>query len=460
MAERTTRRQFLKVAAMGGASAWAACGGGRLQLPADGGEPGLDAGLPLDKPEALTESGAFMFGIASGDALADRVVLQTRYDGAAALRLRVWRMEGAVYAERVADAAVTPFDGGFVHLDVSGLVPGARYGYAFLEETAGQPPTRSALGRFRAALAPGQVEPLVFGAVSCTSLDSAPACLAHAAARTDLAAFLLLGDTTYNDTATTLAAYRTRWAQSLSRAEYRALRASTSLLATWDDHEVTNDFNPEQVPAARMTMARQTFFESLPLRRDALQADRLWKTVRWGDSVELFVLDGRGERKPSTRLSADPIYLSPTQLDWFKAGLKASPCALKLILNSVPISDFGFSAFNADGWRAYQKQRLEILKFIEAENIRGVLWLSGDHHFASAGTISASGPGTAAIEVLAGPGSQSSNPLWNLLKPPRWDFASGTNNYLAVHCDPVKREAKVVFHDAKGATLFDKTYAL
>ncbi|MBS1152591.1 MAG: Phosphodiesterase/alkaline phosphatase, partial [Myxococcaceae bacterium] len=424
-------------------------------------DAGVDAGVPVENPETLTESAPlFGFGIAAGDALADRIILQTRYAGLEPLRLRVWRMEGGTYAEQVADAPVTPVDGGFVHLDVQGLTPGARYRYAFVHGAAGQPLSRSPIGRFRAALGPGQSEPLIFGAVSCTQNAIVPRPLARAAERDDLDAFLLLGDTTYNDGATTLAEYRAKWAQGLSRPEYRALRASVGLVATWDDHEVTNDFNPETIAASKLAAARQSYFEALPLRRDAIAPDRLWKSIRWGSTAELFVLDGRGERKPSTLLNGQHIYLSREQMDWFKAALKASPCTFKVILNSVPISDFGFSAFNPDGWRAYQNQRLEILSYIDDEAIGGVLWVAGDHHFASCGTVSPSGPGSTALEVLAGPGGQSANALFNLLTKPRWEFASGENNYLAIHCLPATKEYRLVFHDGDGKTLFEKKVAV
>jgi alkaline phosphatase D len=476
---RPTRRQFLKVVALGGASV--ACGqqGGKLGFVVDQPNPdeldaglledagidggaadagAMDAGLPVEAPEGWAESTQFGFGIASGDALVDRIVLSTRYDGAAPLRLLVWRMEGAVYAQLAADVEVTPAEGGFVRLDVQQLTSGARYRYAFVEQD-GAVKRRSAIGRFRAALAPGQLEPLVFGACSCTSLRPATV-LQHAAARDDLAAFLLLGDTSYNDGATSRAEYRTKWHQSLSREVYRSLRASTSVIATLDDHEVTNDFNPELISDAKLFNAREALFEALPIRRHEMAPNRIWRSFRWGDAVEVFVLDTRTERKPSTLVTMRHELISDAQQLWLQNALMASPCRIKLIMNSVPVSDFGFSAFNSDAWVVYRSQRLEVLRFVEDRAITGVLWISGDHHFASVGKVSASGPGSTALEVLAGPGAQDANPLHRLLRAPRWDFASGENNYTAFHCDPVRREVRVVFHDAQGAVLFDKSYAV
>lgn len=423
---------------------------------AGAGDAGIDAGRPVEDPEPWASSSAFGFGIASGDATAERVLLATRYDGAEALRLMVWRMDGARYADLAADAQVTPGDGGFVQLDVSGLSAGAQYRYAFVEQST--PRRRSVLGRFRAALGAGQFEPLVFGASCCTSTGAANPLL-QAGRRDDLAAFLLLGDTSYNDGATTLAAFRTAWHRSLSREAYRALRASTSVIASWDDHEVDNNFNPETIDPALLAAARQSFLESLPIRVDAAAPQKLWRSFRYGDSVEVIALDVRGERKPSTRNSTQEL-LSTAQLEWLKSTLETSPCRIKLVMTSVPMTDFGFSAFTGDAWRAYQRQRLEVLSFIESRALRGVLWVSGDHHFASLGKVSPNGVGANALEVLVGPASQSANPVHRLLGRPRWDFASGENNYVALHCRPEQYEVRVVFHDGQNAVLHDSTLRL
>ncbi len=449
----------------GGAGGEGGHGGGSEAGGEGGGQEDAGTQLPPDEPEETPEAHNFQLGVASGDVTASRAVLWTRYQGGLALWLRVWRMEGEVYAERVADVAVTPGEGGFIHLDVDGLQAGEKYRYAFFGANAeGELVARSPIGRFRAAFAPGTVAPLVIGACSCTKQGTAPRPLERAGEH-GLDLFLLLGDTSYNDSCTTLDEYRTQWAANLSLAGYRALRASTSVLATWDDHEVTNNFNPEEISPTRLAIAVQTYFESLPLRRDAAAPDRLWKSVKWGDTAEFFVLDSRGERKPSTVLSADNVYVSAEQLAWLKAGLKASTAVFKVVLNSTPISDFGFSGVTFDTWVNYPSQRREILKYIEDEAISGVLWISGDHHFASVGKVTGAlqlGPGKNAWEVLAGPGAQTSNPLYVGLNalPSRWPVATGTNNYTRFEFDPAAGTVRVVFINGDGDEFATHTISL
>jgi hypothetical protein len=131
----------------------------------------------------------------------------------------------------------------------------------------------------------------------------------------------------------------------------------------------------------------------------------------------------------------------------------------KVMLNSVPITQFPFSTFNVDGWNAYAAQRRDLLEFIDA-NVTGVLWLSGDHHFTSVGRVSPSGPGSTQLEALAGPGAQDSNPLWRSCTGAQFDWAAGDNNYLAVHLDPATRGVRLVFWGIDGNRLQDQRYTL
>lgn len=436
-------------------------GGAPDDAATDASDPDASMGTdapPEDTPEAMF---GFALGIASGDVTATSAILWTRYDGSAPLRLVVWEMDGEAYVRRVHDAEATPVDA-FVHVDVTTLSPGLRYRYAFFEMDGEARMTRSPIGRFRAALADTTLDTVVIAGCSCTNNSYEPRPLEHAGTRSDIDAFLLLGDTTYNDSATTLDAYRGRWQGNLSKPGYRAMRAATSVLATWDDHEVTNDFDPETVSAARVAIARQTFFEHLPLRRDAASPDRIWKSMRWGGTVEIFVLDCRSERRPSTRETAMAEYLSRAQMDWLKTSLAASPCVFKLIANSVPISDFPFPFdFSSDDrWEGYRAQREEILRYVDETPIPGVLWVAGDFHLASMGRIATSGPGASAIEVLVGPGAQIPNPGYTTLRAPQFDWASGTNNYATMSFDPSTRTVTLRYYDGGGGMFAERSYTL
>ncbi|AKF04085.1 Phosphodiesterase/alkaline phosphatase D [Sandaracinus amylolyticus] len=480
---KQTRREFLGAAVVAAVGLGTGCGGGSTGADPDGGALARDARIqdddasteidagppdsgvaPVDPPDDVTEAALAIFplGVASGDATTTRAIVWTRYTGDRALELVVWEMDEGRYARTVHAAEVAPGEHGVVRVDVEALTPGARHRYVFFEIEAGERVARSPIGRLRAAPDGDVADVLRIGACSCTSNSREVATLAHAASREDLDVFLYLGDTTYNDGARSLAQYRDKWDESLSRAGYRAIRGATSGLSTWDDHEFDNDWNPETFDAAQLVAAKQTFFEHQPVRRDESAPDRVWKSMRWGRTAEIFVLDCRSERKPSTRRDENAEYLSRAQMDWLKAGLAASDAVFKILVNSVPIANFPtlFDAASNDRWEGYAAQRDEILGFIDDEAIPGVLWVAGDFHLASAQRVSPSGPGSAQVEILAGPGAQTGNPLAGILGGDQFDFQSTTNNYVVIDLDPATTRARVWWYDASGSAIETIEYPL
>jgi alkaline phosphatase D len=436
----------------------------------DGG-PGVDGGAGVDggpvdggaatwDPEAAPPSPAsFPLGVQAGDVTSVAAVLWTRYAGTEALSLRVVEDSGSPGpAPLLHDLAVSPADGGFAHVDLGGLRPDTRYRFAFLEASG----RRSPVGRFRTAPSPTAPAKVRFGATSCTHQNHRPFAPLSRAAEEKLDFFLLLGDTSYNDSAISRDQYRARWAENLSSTGYLDLFASTSHLATWDDHEVVNDWNGETVDPARLATARAVFFEMLAIRRQPPpNENRIWRSFRWGNAVEVFVLDCRSERRPSTRFTSAAEYVSRAQIDWLKAGLAASTAAFKVIANSVPIANFPglFDLLANDRWEGYEAQRAEILDFIVGQGLKGVVWVSGDFHLGAVARIEPSGPRAAYYDILAGPGGQNGNPITATLGEPQFELATNTNNVVIFDADGTvdPPTLRLRFVDGSGQVFHEKT---
>ncbi len=418
--------------------------------PFDAGAP--DAGAPVSPldPSALPASTNFPIGLTSGDPGPDRIALASLWQGQGALELRVWKDDGSVVGLAVVAQAAAVGDGGMIGVELTGLESGTRYRWALLETEAGVAKARSPLAVFKTAPAPSESPRLRFAAVSCTSNRLPKTSLERAAAEGPFDAFLLLGDTTYNDGARSLADFRAKWRESLASDGWTAMRLQTAVIATWDDHEIDNDFNPETEDPQVVANARRTFFEHLPMRRTA--PERIWRKVPFGKTADVFVLDTRGERKPSTRGSANPVYVSREQMDWLKRELRTSTARFKLLMNSVPITDFPglFDAAANDRWEGYGAQRTEILQYIDTERIGGVLWVSGDFHMASVGRVSTAGAGATQTEILVGPGAQVGNPLVLAARGPQFDWSTGTSNTTLLDLDPAAGTIRCVWRGANG----------
>lgn len=431
-----------------------------LPVPTDAGVP-AEAAAPVEPldPAPLALSTNFPIALTSGDPGVDRIALASLWTGQGNLELRVWKDDGTVGGVAVVAQPVVLAEGGYVGVEVAGLEAATTYRWALVERENGVAKARSPLATFRTAPAAGTSPKLRFAAVSCTANFLDKTSLERAAAEGPYDAFLLLGDTTYNDGAKTLTEFRTKWRASLASSGWTSMRLQTAVVGTWDDHEIDNDFNPETLDPQVFSNAKQTLFEHVPMRRDAAQ--RIWRKLSFGKTADVFVLDCRGERKPSTRGSANPVYLSREQMDWLKAGLEASTARFKILMNSVPITDFPavFDAAANDRWEGYAAQRTEILKFIDDERIGGVLWVSGDFHMASVGRVSTTGVGSAQTEILVGPGAQVPNPLVLSARAPQFDWASGSSNVTQLELDPQAGTVRCVWRGANGV-LRDQTLSL
>lgn len=422
-----SRRSFLRRSGLG----LGALASSRLMANSSETLTGRTLDEQLNHLEHLPKSTRFPLGIMSGDPTEEGTVLWSYYEGLLQPVLLVWEN-----GNKPKPYPSPRADGGYIHIHFQGLKADTHYNYCFAEmEPGNKLVARSRSGTFRTTPGLAQNPVIQLGAVSCLKNKYEPVMLEHAAQQ-DTHAFMFLGDSTYNDRLTSLNGFRGRWASNFKKKGFLDLHSKTSIIRTIDDHEIDDNFNPETTPRHVINAGLQAFFEHTPMRRHTKNPNQIWRSTKFGSTVEVFTLDCRTERRPSTRRQRSATYISREQMDWLKEGLKNSPCQFKVIMNSVPISSFPFPYKN-DRWQGYPHQREEILSHIERGHIHGVLWVAGDFHFGSVGRISKRGHGKKHYEVLAGPGCQTPNPLGAALNLSRqFDWAKPANNYAILRCDP------------------------
>jgi len=258
------------------------------------------------------------------------------------------------------------------------------------------------------------------------------------AAAPDLLA--LLGDTVYADYPPRPAKglRDLRWHHRLHRGDphLRAALAEIPTLATWDDHEVANNFDRDHPLAAA---GRRAFLEYWPARLPRPPERGLHRRAAWGDVAEVFVLDTRGLRRappPGDLSAAARVLLGDEQGRWLREGLKDSRAAFKLVLSAVPLGLAGWP----DTWDGFPQERAALLEWIKEQGVEGVVFLSGDLHLA----CDASSPSH--TEVVAGPaGAWTFKELFphrlaELKAQGRWHLPDQRNFGLA----DLKREGDVV----------------
>jgi phosphodiesterase/alkaline phosphatase D-like protein len=413
--------------------------------------PGPEPIVPWDPPGDIDDE-LFAFGVQTGDPLPGGVLVSVRQHGEGTIDLALAIGTETGWQEiPIADVVGLPADEGVVQVELTGLLPD--HAYSVVAYTAGRA-RRSISARFRTAIAPDASRIIRFGATSCLGSLGAPwrslSRVAEDPVKLDF--FLLLGDTIYADEGLSPAGdWEGHWDTALATDGLRDISSAASLVATWDDHEVDNDFlvweQPDEVAAGLIAFQR-----AIPQRPGPSRL--MWRKLSWGTALDVFVMDCRGERSPGA-------YVSDAQRDWLEQELLASQARFKVIVNSVPITDMDdilFGIANSDGWMDYPADRARILEHITDNGITGVLWISGDVHWGAIATVDPPGGAHAGqIEVICGPAGSFLNPVWVAADPPHYEAAVGQWNTVVFELDPSTGVARVVFEGDSGRILERQT---
>lgn len=403
---------------------------------------------------------SFENGVASGDVTSDGAVLWARST-----------QPGPVTFRYSTDGTFTTVDGTAVVTASSSLLPvkiaitqltaNTRYLYQAIDAEG-----ITATGSFRTSATSGH-HGLRFGVSGDWRGELSPYPSIRNAPGRDLDFFIEHGDTIYADVpspavpagpATTLDQFRAKYGEVFGERfglnAWANLRASTSVLAMIDDHEVTNDFAGGAPPASdsRFLPSEAAFINDTTLFEDGLQAfseyhpisderygatgdertageRKLYRYRTYGTDAAIMLLDTRSFRDSELAPVQNP--LDPAQRDAFiKASFDTSRTLLgraqveelkhdlrraqdtgitwKFILVPEPAQNLGVGGAS-DRFEGYAAERSEILSFIDDQHITNVVFVSADIHGTLVNNLTyqtaAGGPQIAldAFEITTGP---------------------------------------------------------
>jgi alkaline phosphatase D len=324
----------------------------------------------------------FLYGVASGDPLADRVILWThaRYpDSDVAVELSWEVASDKSFANIVKSGTVTATaaTGFTAKVDASGLAADTEYFYRFRQGRHA-----SAVGRAR-TLPSGPVREVRLAVLSCANYPAGFFNVYAEVAKSDAQFALHLGDYLYEYAAggyasaqadklgrvvqpatelLTLSDYRQRHAQYRSDPDAKDLHARLPMIAVWDDHEIANDAYQDGAEnhdpakegsfAARRAAALQAWHEWMPVRSGTDQG-QIYRSFDFGNLLSLHMLDtrlvGRDQQvtieqllNPATQASALAALSSPTrqllgqtQLQWLQGQMSASKASWQVLGQQV-----------------------------------------------------------------------------------------------------------------------------
>lgn len=459
-------------------------------------------GLPPDSPfreSVVLDSDLLPQGVAVGDVAATSALLWVRTEGAALVQVEwappsVWetaskRATVIAPVARTARLATTADADYTLTIALQGLVAGTTYRYHILIGRPGQAQNHieaklAARGEFTTLPDADSSAPVTFAWSG--DLGGQQRCRQGAAGypifevlrRQTLDFFLFLGDTIYSDNActsppneagadfvaTTLEEYRARHRYQRGAESLRRFLETVPVSVIWDDHEVRNNFAGPFEP--QMPAGRQALREYWPISLHPDDPHRLYRAVRYGKDLELFILDTRQYRSRN----ADPdgpskTMLGAAQLQWLLDGLKQSTATWKVIATSVPLSvpkGGGAGVPGNDGWAGgpdgtgFERERQVIVDAIVNQQLKNVVFLGGDVHWVQANAYDPNQDGVIDFhEFVVGPLSARPGRITEAsesLHPTRLINEEGYNNFGVVRVTKPAFDVTVI--DGAGKTRF------
>jgi len=414
-----TRRTFLAGVAASGALVAVGCS-------SDGGGQDATSNTTTSLPVPDLPVDPFPLGVASGDPLADRVMLWTRLapdplapeagmtDTDVPVRWEVRTVEGREpVVEGVAVALAE--HGHTVHHDVEGLDADTAYEYRFAvgEHTA-------EWARTRTLPAEGDTpDSFTIAQVSCAQYDSARYAAYRDVAGQQPDLVVCVGDYLYEHpggdlrpgviTAITLEDYRYQYALYRTDPNLRAAHAAAPWLVTWDDHEVSNnyvsatpDLESESRDSAalleRRTAAYRAWWENMAVRLDPPDGPDLeiFRTFAVGDLASIHVMDTRQYRTPldceasssvgrrcATSTADATTVLGEAQEAWLDEALQ-QPTTWHVLAQQIVMHQWRFAPgddaiWNLDQWDGYPTARERLFDSMTSAQGSPVV-LTGDVH--------------------------------------------------------------------------------
>jgi alkaline phosphatase D len=292
---------------------------------------------------------------------------------------------------------------------------------------------------------------------------------------------LLIGDLIYGDDrcpappnvpgsdflASSLDEYRAKHRYQRGDSWLQRFLAAVPVYVIWDDHEVRNNFSGLGEPL--MPAGRQALLDYWPIQTPPEEPSRLYRRIRRGADLELFILDTRQYRSPNSEKDGPgKTMLGAVQRQWLLDGLAGSTATWKVIVTSVPLSNPKGGSLHIpgnDSWArgtdgtGFQHELGTIVRFILDRRIRNVAWVAGDVHYAQVNAYDPNGDGmTDFHEFICGPLSAAAGqplPPHPAFRPTTLYSAGGFPNFGMVTVD--ERGLRVAIIDNTGTVRFERS---
>jgi alkaline phosphatase D len=287
--------------------------------------------------------------------------------------------------------------------------------------------------------------------------------------------FIFLGDNVYGDTKNARVLQR-KYAQLSAKESYQNLKKTTRILATWDDHDFgKNDAGKEFCRKKRFKKIFLDFFdepkESIRRTQPGIYTSYSYEVN--SKIIQIILLDTRTFRdkllKCNNANSIDTTFkyeldylphydttqsfLGEQQWNWLKSTLQKK-ADYRIICSST---QFGISYNGYEAWANYPNEQLKMLQLIEETKSNGVVFISGDVHYAEISTLS-----TKSLYPIYDITSSGLTQTWHFATPNRNRIEGPFmgNNYGILNIDTMNDVLKVEIRNSDGKSVINKEISL
>jgi len=205
--------------------------------------------------------------------------------------------------------------------------------------------------------------------------------------------FIFLGDNIYGDTED-MTVLRDKYAQLAAKPGFRKLKASSRVIATWDDHDYGVNDGGTEYPKKQESKDIFLDFWNEPADSPRRKREGIYTSYLFGPAdrrVQVILFDLRWWRTPLLGYNVIPedrgpyipnpdpaaVFMGEAQWAWFEHELR-QPAAVRLIGTSTQ-----FLADNPgwESWVQFPYEFRRMLAVLTRTRANGVLFLSGDTHY-------------------------------------------------------------------------------
>lgn len=222
-------------------------------------------------------------------------------------------------------------------------------------------------------------------------------------------AFIFLGDNIYGDSYD-IKVIKEKYDQLAAKPEFQNLLREVPVLATWDDHDY--GWNDSGRHYSKKDSTKQLFLEFFKVpstderyKRPGIYTARMYE--QFGRKLQVILLDTRtfrddlrtyrGELHREGKYfypldyyphqTGDSTLLGKAQWAWLEEELK-KPADLRIVASST---QFGIEYNGYEAWANFPHERDRMIGLIKKTKANGVLFISGDVHYAEISKYDADG---------------------------------------------------------------------